>query len=390
MLPKKEVPMSQTDEKYLACLRARYSKASKKERSTILDEYVKTTGYHRKYAIGVLRGKRKRAKGPIRRPRRAIYGDEEARALRTLSDLFDGICSKRLRGALDVELPRLYEKGFLQVSAECYQKLLQISPATIDRLLARFRPKGGKSRSFTKPGTLLKDRIPIRTWADWNEDRPGFSEMDLVDHSGGHTIRGADHAWTLCFTDVKTAWTECVAVRNKAQVHVFAAIQDARRRLPFPLLGIDSDNGSEFINDQLYRYCLREQITFTRGRSGKNNDNAYVEQKNWSVVRRAVGYHRYDTPEQLDLLNRLYAVMRFYVNFFLPVVKLKEKIRIGSKVKKRYDEPQTPFARALASPNVSDELKAQLRETYELLELVYLRKQIDDLQDQLLDSVSGP
>jgi hypothetical protein len=382
--------MSQTDEKYLARLRARYRKASKKERSAILDEYVKTTGYHRKYAIGVLRGKRKRAKRPIRRPRRAVYREEEARVLLTLLDLFDGICSKRLRAALDIELPRLYTNGAVSMSPDCYQKLMCISPATIDRLLVGHRLRVAKARGFTKPGTLLKDRIPIRTWADWNEDQPGFSEMDLVDHSGGLLVRGADHAWTLCFTDIKTAWTECVAVRNKAQVHVFAAIQAARQRLPFPLLGIDSDNGSEFINNQLYRYCLEEQITFTRGRSGNKNDNAHVEQKNWSVVRRAVGYYRYDTPPQLDLLNRLYAVMHFYVNFFLPVAKLLEKSRVGSKVIRRYDQPQTPYARVLASPHVSEEHKALLRETYDLLDLVYLRQQIDRLQDQLLDSVSRP
>jgi hypothetical protein len=351
--------MGQIDDKYLNLLRARYCRASKKERSAILDEYVKTTGCHRKYAIGVLRGKRKNAKHPVRRPRRAIYGDAEARALLVLSDLFDGICSKRLRGAMDVELPRLYETGFLRISLECYLKLMQISPATMDRLLVGRRPQLTKSRGFTKPGTLLK-----------------------------HRIRGEDHAWTLCFTDVKTAWTECVAVRNKAQVHVFAAIQRARQRLPFPLLGIDSDNGAEFINDQLYRYCLDEQITFTRGRAGKKNDGAYAEQKNWSVVRRAVGYYRYDTPEQLELLNRLYAVMHFYVNFFLPVMKLEEKVRVGSKVKKIYDDPQTPYARVLASPDVSEEHKAQLRETYDVLDLVQLRRQIDDLQDQLLRSVS--
>ena len=380
--------MSQTDEKYLARLRERYRKASKKERSAMLDEYVKTASCHRKHAIAVLRGKRKRAKGPIRRPRSTVYGDQEARALLKLWDLFDGICSKRLRSALDVEWPRLYENGFLQVSAECYQKLMQISPATMDRLLKGRRLQVSKSRGFTKPGTLLKDRIPIRTWADWDEDRPGFCEMDLVDHSGGLIIRGADHAWTLCFTDVKTAWTECVAVRNKAQVHVFAAILNARRRLPFPLLGMDSDNGSEFINDQLYRYCQQEEITFTRGRAGKKNDGAYVEQKNWSVVRRAVSYHRYDTPEQLDLLNRLYAVMHFYGNFFLPVAKLKEKSRTGSKVKKRFDDPQTPYARVLISPHVSEEHKALLRETYAVLDLVYLRQQIDGLQDKLLLSVS--
>jgi hypothetical protein len=299
----------------------------------------------------------------------------------------DGIYSKRLRAAMDVELPRLYCTGLLQVSSECYEKLMQVSAATIDRLLEGRRPQVRKSRGFTKPGTLLKDRIPIRTWAGWDEDRPGFCEMDLVDHSGGRIVRGTDHAWTLCFTDVKTAWTECVAVRNKAQVHVFAAIQDARQRLPFPLLGVDSDNGSEFINDQLYRYCVEEQITFTRGRAGKQNDNAYVEQKNWSVVRRAVGYRRYDTPHQLGLLNRLYAVMHFYVNFFLPVAKLIDKSRVGSKTKKRYDDPLTPYARVLRSPDVSDQHKALLRETYELLDLVQLRQQIDHLQDHLLASV---
>ena len=159
------------------------------------------------------------------------------------------------------------------------------------------------------------------------EDRLAFCEMDLVDHSGGRIIRRAGHAWTLCFTDVKTAWTECVTVRNKAQVHVFAAIKTVRRRLAFPLLGIDSDNGSGFINDQLFRYCLQEELTFTRRRAGKKNDSAYVEQKNWSVVRRAVGYYRYDAPEQLSLLNRLYALLRWYTNFFLPVTKLKEKVR---------------------------------------------------------------
>lgn len=382
--------MRSIDDKYLALLRSRYSQASKKEKSTILDEYVKTTGQNRKYAIGVLTGRRRTGRRPIRRPRRAIYGDEETQALLILSDLFDGICSKRLCAAMDVELPGLYESGVLQVTSECYHKLMQISPATVDRLLVGRRPQFRKSRGFTKPGTLLKHQIPIRTWADWTEDQPGFCEMDLVDHSGGVIIRGADHDWTLCFTDVKTAWTECVAVRNKAQVHVFAAIGRARQRLPFPLQGIDSDNGSEFINDQLYRYCLQEKITFTRGRAGKKNDGAYVEQKNWSVVRRAVGYHRYDTPQQLALLNRLYAVMHFYVNFFLPVMKLEQKTRLGSKVKRVYDKPQTPYARALASPDVSQEHKADLRQTYHLLDIVDLRRQINKLQNAILSTVSTP
>jgi len=389
MLPKTGgISMSRADNKYLELLRSRYRAASKTEKGVILDEFVKTTGYSRKHAIALLTRERDAVREVIQRPRSTLYGAGLVPPLLVLVDLFDGICSKRLRAAMDVELLGLYEAGFLQVSPQVYEKLMQISPASMDRLLAGRRSQLRRSRGFTKPGTLLKHQIPIRTWAEWTEDKPGFCETDLVDHSGGITIRGTDHAWTLCFTDVKTTWTECVATRNKAQVHVFDAICRARQRLPFPLLGIDSDNGSEFINDQLYRYCLREEITFTRGRAGKKNDSAYAEQKNWSVVRRAVGFYRYDTPEQLELLDRLYAVMHFYVNFFLPVMKLEEKTRMGSKVKKTYDDPQTPYARVLNSPDVAEEQKAQLRETYALLNLVQLRQQIDNLQSLLLDSVS--
>jgi hypothetical protein len=250
--------MSRTDDKYLRQLQDRYRIASKTEKTRMLDEFVKTTGYHRKHAIAVLNRRRERVQGPIRRPRRAQYGAEEADALAILADLFDDICSKRLRAAMDVEMSGLYQAGVLRISSTCYENLVRVSPATMDRLRARYRPQRGQRRRFTKPGTLLKHRIPIRTWEDWTEDRPEFCEIDLVDHSGGQTIRGREHAWTLCFTDVKTGWTECVAVRNKAQVHVFAAIQRARQRLPFPLLGIVSDRGSEFINDQLYRYCVGE------------------------------------------------------------------------------------------------------------------------------------
>jgi hypothetical protein len=382
--------MSRTDDKYLKQLQARYRKASRKERSAILDEFAKTTGYHRKHGIAVLNGQRERVQGAVRRPRRKVYGVQVADALAILADLFDNICSKRLRAAIDIELPRLYEEGVFQISPECYEKLLAVSPATMDRLRAGRQRVPGKGRGFTKPGTLLKDRIPIRTWADWTEDRPGFCEIDLVDHSGGITVRGSDHAWTLCFTDINTAWTECVATPNKAQVHVFAAIQQTRQCLPFALLGIDSDNGSEFINDQLYRYCLQEEITFTRGRAGRKNDNAYVEQKNWSIVRRAVGYYRYDSPEQLDLLNRLYALLHYYVNFFLPVMKLKEKVRTGSKVKRVYDEPQTPYARVLNSPHIPEADKAELREAYGYLDLFSLRREIDELLDELLATLSEP
>jgi hypothetical protein len=380
--------MSRADGKYLDQLRARYRKASRKERSVILDAFIATTGYHRKHAIAVLNGHREWTTDPIRRPRQRVYGAAEAEALERLSDLFDNISSKHLRAAMDIELPRLYKAGAFPLSVECYDKLLKVSPSTIDRLRAERERHPGRRRGFTKPGTLLKDHIAIRTWADWAEDQPGFCEMDLVDHSGGRIVRGHDHAWTLCFTDIHTSWTECVAVANKAQIRVFEAIKRARQRLPFPLQGVDSDNGAEFINDELYRYCQQEKLTFTRGRSGRKNDNAYVEQKNWSIVRRAVGYRRYDTPEQLDLLNRLYALLHFYVNFFLPVMKLVERQRVGSRVKRIYDGPQTPYARLLASKCLSLEAETELRETYGHLDLVALRRRIDELQEQLLSTSS--
>jgi len=353
--------MTQPDTKYLSSLKARYAKASKQERSKMLDEYVATTGCHRKHATAVLGGQRQRVKHPVHRPRRRRYTDEDVRAVLALAELFDHICSKRLRVAMNNELAQLRQSGFLDVRPECYERLQHISPATMDRLRARYGRRRGRARGFTKPGTLLKSQIPVRTWAEWNEDRPGFCELDLVDHSGGN-LRD-DHAWTLIFTDIKTTWTECVAVRNKAQTHVFAAVQRVRRRLPFPLLGIDSDNGSEFINNELYRYCQREHITFTRSRAGRQNDNAHVDQY---------------------LLNRLYSVLRLYTNFFIPTMKLVRKEHQGSKVKKTYDKPQTPYARVLASPEVSEEDKAELRATYQVLDVVQLRRQLDQLLDQLL------
>jgi hypothetical protein len=322
--------------------------------------------------MAVLSGKR-----PIHRPRGTLSTQEDAKALDWLSDLFDGIHPKRLRVAMDNELEHLYPSGCRSIRPECYERLKHIRPATINRLRDKWGPRRSKSRRHTKPGTLLKSQIPIRTWADWNEDRPGFTEMDWVAHDGGNA-RG-DYAQTLDFTDIKTGWTECVAVRNKAQKYVFEAIRHARRRLPFPLLGVDSDNGSEFINDELDL----EHITFTRSRSGHKNDNAHVEQKNWSVVRRFVGDLRYDTPAQLKVLNQLYKVLHLYINFFLPVMKLREKVRVGSKTKRVYDKPQTPYARVLASPQVSAPSKAKLRATYQQLDVVALKQQIDHLVDQL-------
>jgi hypothetical protein len=363
----------------LTALRKRYARASKKGRSAILNEFVQTTGYHRKYAIALLTRSQPQRHGPIRRPRPRLYTLEDTRTVLKLAALFDEISSKRLRAALDATLSTLRRQGHLCVTRECYQHLRRISPATLDRMRRAARPLrlGPRRRGLTKPGSLLKSQIPIRTFAEWDQTQPGFVEIDLVDHSGG--LARGDFAHTLNATDVLSGWTEMRAVRTKAQKFVFAALQQIRTQLPIPLLGIDSDNGSEFINDELLRYCQTEHLTFTRGRAGRKNDNPFVEQKNWSVVRRLVGYGRFDTSAQVDQLNRLYAVYRQYVNFFLPIMKLKEKIHVGHRVQKKFDAPQTPYARLLASPQVAKAVKAKLRAVYTRLDVVHLKRTLDEL-----------
>jgi hypothetical protein len=297
-------------------------------------------------------------------------------------ELLDYLCGKRLVAILPEIISKLEEFKELRLEAEIKAKLLQLSAATADRLLQPERRKHElRGRGQTRPGTLLKHQIPIRTFADWNEQRPGFAELDLVGHDGG--IAFGDYAQTLDMTDVCTGWTETIAVPNKAQVWVFEAIDKARGRLPFPLLGIDCDNGSEFINYQLLRYCNEHGITFTRTRPYRKNDNCYVEQKNYSVVRRAVGYQRFDTSAEGLLLNQLYDSLRLYTNFFQPTMKLVSKERLGSRVKKTYDAPQTPYQRVLASAHVAAEDKERLRRQYQELNPAALKRAIRKLQKQL-------
>jgi len=263
-----------------------------------------------------------------------------------------------------------------------------MSAATIDRRLAgeraRLRLKG---RSGTKPGSLLKSQIPIRTWADWNENKPGYVEIDCVGHEGGDP-RG-DFCQSLDVTDIATGWTEPRAVKNKAQRWVFAALLEISAAFPFPIRGIDSDNGSEFINAHLLRYCDQNKITFTRSRPGNKNDGAHIEQKNWSVVRQAVGYHRYDTAAELALLNQIYALVRLHVNFFSPQQKLISKTRIGAKVIKKYDTAQTPYQRVIASPHVTKKIKTTLTRQYRGLNPAQIRRDILALNDRLLELVKA-
>jgi len=380
-------------------LRDRYQRSSKKEKTIILNGFIQLTGYNRCYACQVLNVKKEKVLGylniagkrikyiadkrKIKRKKKKIYDQEVLVALKEIWKIGDYICSKRLSPFLSEIIPVLEKWGEIKLESKVREKLFKISAATIDRLLSdtrkRYRIKG---RSTTKPGTLLKKAIPIRTFADWDEKVPGFFEVDLVSHDGG-AVRG-DFAQSLNFTDIATGWEEMVAVKNKAQVWVFSGIKNIKERLPFSMLGIDSDNGAEFINAHLIRYCEEHKITFTRSRPYRKNDSCFVEQKNWSVIRRAVGYARYDTDKELSILNELYGYLRLYVNFFQPVRKLIKKERIGSKVIKRYDQAKTPYRRVLASPDIENEVKVKLRKEYGMLNPAELKRKITKLQNRLL------
>jgi hypothetical protein len=276
--------------------------------------------------------------------------------------------------------------GELRLSTGTKELLLRISRSSIDRCLAPARFNQPHGLSTTKPGTLLKKNIPVRTFADWNEDQPGFLEVDLVAHCGDSTA--GQFLNTLTCTDLCTGWTEPIALRRRSQEAVCAAIDAMRQELPFDLLGIDSDNGSEFINDLLYRYCLDEKITFTRSRPYKKNDQAHVEQKNWSVVRHTVGYDRLESGEQRALLESIYKDLRLYVNFFQPVLKLIGKERIGNQVIRKYDTARTPYQRVLEREDVSLTRKAHLLNLYLRLNPAELRRRIDEKVAQLWSTVS--
>jgi hypothetical protein len=377
----------------------RYRKARKKEKSRLLDELVALSGYNRWYAVGLLRGQGKAIKvgrrlrlvGDLarstkrRQPR--IYDGVVLECLKKIWMILDFVCGKRLAAIIPEVIPVLERHHEIALDEATRQKLFAISPATIDRVLTPERRKFAlRGRAGTKPGTLLKRQIPIRTFAEWNEARPGFVEIDLVGHDGGDA--SGDFCQTLNVTDVASAWTENAAVINKAQVWVFEALKDIRARLPFPLLGIDSDNGSEFINNHLLRYCQQEKITFTRGRAGKKNDGCFVEQKNYSVVRRAVGYARYDSPAQQRLLNALYAQLRLYTNYFQPVMKLRSKERSGAKVKKTYDDPLTPYRRLLTAPGITEPMRQRLHAEYATLNPAQLKREITRLQNLLRKTVA--
>lgn len=360
----------------------RYREAPPRQKRAILDEFVAATGYARKYAIRLLSQPVRTAPGPLTRPRARRYGPAVVEALTVAWAAANYVCAKRLVPFLPELVSALERHGHLALTEEVRAQVLTLSPATADRLLRpvreRERPRG---IATTKAGTLLKHKIPIRTFAEWDDIRPGFMEADSVAHCG--TSAEGAYLHTLVLTDVATGWTECLPLLHRSQDAVVQALDQAQRLLPFPLLGLDTDNGGEFLNNHLLDYCARQEITFTRGRAYRKNDQCYVEQKNGSVVRQLVGYDRFEGERAYRQLAELYRAVRLYVNVFQPSLKLRVKRRDGSHVYREYDRAQTPLQRLLAADVLDAGARERLSALFVALDPVRLPRHLQLLQEAL-------
>jgi len=362
----------------------RYLVADKRAKGRILDELCANTGWHRNHARKALKAALEpRVVAPRRSPRPPTYGPNVIAALTVCWTVLGTPAGKRLAPMLTELVAVLRRFGELVIDEGTAALLVSMSAATIDRRLAgeraKHRPRG---RSTTKPGSLLKSQIPVRTWADWDDAQPGFVEIDLVSHEGGNAA--GEFAFTLTVTDIATGWTENRSVPSKAATVVLAALESIAKDMPFPILGVDSDNGAEFINVYLYLWCKKHQITFTRARPANKNDSCHVEQKNWAVVRTVVGYHRYDTAPELLLLNEIWQLQSKLTNYFYPQQKLVSKVRVGAKVHKKYDTATTPFHRAIDHQSVTADRKAALARTHALINPAATHRQIQALTTRLL------
>jgi Integrase core domain len=370
----------------------RYSLADKRTKGIILDELCATTGWHRNHARKALRTALQPKLVSPRSPRPPKYGPDVIAALTVCWTVLGMPAGKRLAPMLAELVAVLRHFGELVIGEDTAALLVSMSAATIDRRLAPERRKYQlKGRAATKPGSLLKSQIPVRTWADWDDARPGFVEIDLVSHDGGNAA--GQFAFTLTVTDIATGWTENRSVPNKTGKCVLAALNDIAYKMLFPILGVDSDNGSEFINIYLLQWCQRHRITFTRARPANKNDGCHAEQKNWAVVRTVVGYHRYDTAAELLLLNEIWQLQSKLTNYFYPQQKLISKVRDGAKVSKKHDTATTPFHRATDHPTMTVERIVALTRTYSLINPAATQRQIQTLTTQLLKmttSKAGP
>lgn len=362
-----------------------YRNASKGHKSRMLDEFVWVTGYNRSHAARALRSFYPINKIKSTRPNRVTYGDDVRMALEQIWATLNYVCGKRLVAALPDVLETLIRHNEIAVTRETKRKLLQISAATADRILARARANRGRKKPLRKhPNSYLFAQIPIKTFGEWEDVKPSFLQIDLVAHNGGNIKSG--HLWSLNATDVATTWTISVPVSRKTEFCMLKALSKLRKAFPFPVRGLDTDNGSEFVNAAVFAFCQRHGIEFTRARPYKKNDSCFIEQKNHATVRRNVGWFRYETGQR-EILVRLYSRLELYSNYFLPTMKLLSKTRQGAKTYRKYDSPQTPLQRVLSSQDIPRRIKTGLRRKYLFLNPAALRREMDTIQQELIQAI---
>lgn len=373
------VVSARAKQEYVQAIYHRYRGARRPEKQRILDEFCEVTGHHRKHAIRLLNSPAPGAARPSRR-RAAAYSPAAIEALRAIWEAAGYPWSLRLKALLPLWLPWARRRLRLRPAVE--RQVLAISPRQIDRRLAPYRRQlTQRLYGRTKPGSLLKHHIPLKT-DRWDVATPGFTEIDLVAHCG--SLGDGEFVHSLNLTDIHTTWVETAAVLGKSQAAVQAALEELRQALPFRLRGIDSDNGSEFINQHLWDYCQAQEIQFTRGRPYKKDDNAHIEQKNWTHVRKLLGYVRYDSPTARAAIHALYRhELRLFQNLFLPSVKLVGKERVGARVRRRYDAPRTPLERVLACAAIDARMAGDLRRQRDRLDPFVLARAIDQQLERI-------
>jgi hypothetical protein len=374
-------------EQYLESVREEYRKADRKRKTRLLNEARKRTRLNRKVLIRKLAHPARRASGK-RPPRGPTYGVEVASALVQVWEIFDYPCGQRLAPALRSELSRLRQSGELRCCDEVAEKLSSISPKTIDRLLGREkRVRGLKRERNPAVHPLLYQRIPVKVASEWDTSEVGNMQVDYVEHCG--RSNGGEYVHTLSVVDIASGWWEGEAIASRSQQATKEGLDAIRQRVPFRIREIHPDNDSGLINQLLWDYCQRARIKMSRSRPYKKNDNAWVEQRNWTHVRKVVGYQRFDTTGDLVLLGELYAQLRLYKNFFQPTMKLTEKVRTNGKIHRRYDEPRTPCQRLLESGQLSRRASNELRKVYGSLNVAELHRRIEDLRNQLFERVAA-
>src|SRR3954466_9716836 len=381
------ISMAAGDE-LVAAIAGRYLQADKTERGRILNEFTAITGFHRKHAMRLLRaGQPSRRSGP--RPGRRAYDDATREALIVIWEASDRVCGKRLRPLVPILIEAMERHGHLHLAPEVRIGLLGMSAATIDRALRDVRERaGGRKRRHAPPSAAIRRTVPVRTFDGWDDPAPGFVEADLVAHSGP-TAKGS-YVQTLTLTDIATGWTECAPLLVREQKLLTEVLSEIRQRMPFALLGFDTDNDSVFMNETVKTYCEEAGLVFTRCRPYRKNDQAWVEQKNGAVVRRTVGYRRYEGLEAAAVLARLYSSLRLFVNFFQPSFKLAGKARVGAKVKKKYHRPATPYQRLLADARINEEVRRRVMAIHATLDPVQLLQTIRACQQELVEIADRP